>query len=234
MLLGHSACVMIELPFSSYFWGCQGRSQNLQVFPTPSIMMVFSWLRGCPRVFLALVKTGLLLTREERDECPTRLALGGRAGYLRHSFRILNPQLGACESVTKCLWPLSLQCQRRRRLLLLRIGLHGKIMRVILYWWEIVQPVWLIPTILAGSSGLFCVLFLIWSLLPPQILDSKARCVAPTALPLYKGNSESLLRLLSESSSAVLFSLFWLEQSHFCQVGTWSWTCGQQKRMVQV
>ncbi len=82
-------------------------------------------------------------------------------------------------------------------------------------------PVWLIPTILAGSSGPFRVVFPTWSPLAPQILDSKARCVAPTALPLHKGNSESLLRLLSEGSSAVLFSPFWLEKSHCFQLGTW-------------
>ena len=52
-------------------------------------------------------------------------------------------------------------------------------------------------------------------------ISSKARCVAPTALPLHKGNFESLPRLLSEGSSAVLFSPFWLEQSHCFQLGTW-------------
>ena len=80
-----------------------------------------------------LSKTSLLLTREERDVCPTRLAPGARAGYPRRGFRILSPQLGACESITKCLRPLSLRCQRRRRLPLLRIGLRGKIVGVILY-----------------------------------------------------------------------------------------------------
>ena len=111
MLLGHAACVMNELPFSSYFWGCRRGSHNLQVFPAPAITLVCSWLRGRPQVFPAPAKAGLLLTRGERDVCPTRLAPGGRAVYPRRGFRILNPQLGACESVTKCLRPLSLRCQ---------------------------------------------------------------------------------------------------------------------------
>ena len=202
---------MNELPFLSCLWGCRGGSHNLQVFPAPAITRVCCWLRGCPWVFPAPVKTGLLLTREERDVYPTQLDPGGRAGYLCHGFRILSPQLRACESVTKCVRPLFLQCQRWRRLLLLRIGLHKKIVGVILYWWGTVLPVWLIPRIIAESSGPFRVVFPIWSPLAPQILDSKARCVAPTALPLHKGNSESLLRLLSEGSSAVLFSPFWFE-----------------------
>ena len=219
MLPGHTACVMNELPFSSYFCGCQGGCHNLQVSPAPAITLVCSWLRGHPWVFPAPVKTGLLLTREKRDVCPTRLASGRRAGYPRHGFRILSPQLGTCESVTKCLRPLFLRCQRRRRLPPLRIGLRRKIVGVILYWWGIVLPVWLIPTILAGFSGLFCVVFPTWSPLTPQILDSKARCVAPTALPLHKGNPESLLGLLSEGSSEVLFFSFWLDQSHCFQLG---------------
>ena len=36
-------------------------------------------------------------------------------------------------------------------------------------------------------SGPFRVVLPTWFLLAPQILDSKARCVAPTALPLHKG-----------------------------------------------
>ena len=67
MLLGHAACVMDELPFSSYFWGHREGSHGLQVFPAP-------------------VKTGLLLTREERDVCLTRLTPGGKAGYPRRGF----------------------------------------------------------------------------------------------------------------------------------------------------
>ena len=130
------------------------------------------------RVGKKSVETGLLLTREERDVCPTRLALGERAGYLRRGFGILSPRLGACKLVTKSLRPLS-------------------------------------P-------------------LAPLILDNKARCVAPTELPLHKGNSESLLHLLSEGSSAVRFSPFWLEQSRCFQLGTWCWTCWGRKRMVQV
>ncbi len=176
---------MNELPFSSYFWGYRGGSHNLQVFPATAITRVCSWLRDRFRVFPASVRTGLLLTWEERDVCPIRLAPGGRAGYPRHGFTILSPQLGAYESVTKCLQPLSLRCQRRRRLPLLKVSLPGKIVGVILYWWEIVLPVSLIPTILAGSSGLFRVVFPIWSPLAPQILNSKAKYVAPTALPLH-------------------------------------------------
>ncbi len=191
-------------------------------------------LRAAPEFSPAPVKTGLLLPQEEKDVCPTWLAPGGREGYLRHCFRILSPQLGAFESVTKCLRPLSLRFQRRRRLSLLRISLRGKIVGVILYWWGIVPPVWLIQTILAGSSSLSCVVFPKWSLLAPQILDSKARSVAPTVLLLHKGNYKSLPCLLSEGSSAVLFSPFWLEQSHYFQLGTWRWTCGRRKRMVQV
>ena len=42
-------------------------------------------------------------------------------------------------------------------------------------------------------------------LLAPRILDSKARRIAPTALPLHKGSSESLLRPLSEGSSCSPF-----------------------------
>ncbi len=88
---------------------------------------------GRHRVFPAPVNTGLLLTREERDVCPTRLDPDQRAGYPRHGFGILSPQLGACESVTKCLRPLSFRCQRRRRLSPWRIGLRWKIVGVILY-----------------------------------------------------------------------------------------------------
>ncbi len=40
MLLGHAACVMNELPFSSYFLGCQGGSHGFQVFPAPAITLV--------------------------------------------------------------------------------------------------------------------------------------------------------------------------------------------------
>ncbi len=165
------------------------RIYNLQVFSAPAIKLVCSWLKGRPRVFPAPVKTGLLLTNEERDVCPTRLVPDGRAGYPRHGFRIFSLQLGACESVTKCLRPLFLRCQRRRRLPLLKISLRGKIVGVILYWWGIVLPVWLIPTILAGLSGPFRVVFPTYSPLAPQNLDSKARCVAPTALPFHKANS---------------------------------------------
>ena len=159
MLLGHVACVINELPLLFLFWGCQGGSHDFQVFPTPAIMLVCSWLRGCLQVFPAPVKTGLLLIREERIVRQTRLALGRRSGYPRRGFEILSPQLGVCELVIKCLWLLSLRCQRWRRLFLLRIGLRRKIVGVILYWWGIVLPVWLIPGILAGSSGPFHVVF---------------------------------------------------------------------------
>ncbi len=100
-------------------------------------------------------------------------------------------------------------------------------------WWGIVLPVWLIPTILARSSGLFRAAFPPWSPLALQILDSKARCVAPTALLLHKGNSENLLHLLSKSSSEVLFSPLRLEQLHCFQLGTWRQTCRGRKRSVQ-
>lgn len=56
-------------------------------------------------------------------------------------FRIFSPQLRADESVTKFLRPLSLRCQCRRRLSLLRIRLRGKIVGVILCSLGIVMPV---------------------------------------------------------------------------------------------
>ena len=62
---------MDELPFSSYFWGCQGGSHGFQVFPAPTVTLVCSRLEGRPQIFSAPVKTGLLLTWEERDVCPT-------------------------------------------------------------------------------------------------------------------------------------------------------------------
>ena len=110
MLLGHAACVMNELPFSSYFWGCRGGSHDLQVFPAPAITLVCSWLRGRPRVFPAPVKTGLLLTREERDVCPTRLAPGGGRVIPAMVLEFLAPRngwnkrLGIFEYAERDLW----------------------------------------------------------------------------------------------------------------------------------
>ena len=42
MLLGHAACVVNGLPFSSYFLGCQGGFHGFQVFPAPAITLVCS------------------------------------------------------------------------------------------------------------------------------------------------------------------------------------------------
>lgn len=50
----------------------------------------------------------------------------------RHVFGLLSPQLGAFGLVNKCLRPLSLWAQCRRRLPLLRIGLRANIVGVIL------------------------------------------------------------------------------------------------------
>lgn len=67
------------------------------------------------------------------DVCTTDCPLAGGRGFPAGVFRILSPQLGACDSVTKFLRPLSLRYQRRRRLPLLTTGLRGKIVEVILY-----------------------------------------------------------------------------------------------------
>lgn len=165
--------VMDELAFLFYSWG---RSHDFRFFSTPAITLVCSWLGGRPQIFTAPAKTGLLLIREEIVVFKTRLASGGRADYPHRGFIIFSPQLEACELITKFLRPLSTRCERRRRLPLLRIGLLGKIVEVILHWWGIVLPVWLIPPILGRSLGPFRVVFPTWSLLAPQIPDSKAGC----------------------------------------------------------
>lgn len=117
-------------------------------------------------------------------------------GGIFRGFDILSPQLGAYRFVTKCLRPLYFRCQRRRRLHSVEdrfawenCGSNLILMR------NYAAPVWLIPTILAGSSGPFASCFPHWS--PLRSLYSKARPVAPTALSLHKGSSENLLRLLS-------------------------------------
>ena len=110
---------------------------------------------------------------------------------------------------TKCLQPLLLRCQRRRRLPLLRIGLRGRIVGVVLYWWEIVLLVSLIPLILARPSGPFRVVFPKWSLLVLWSLDKKARCAEPTAFLLHKGNSGSFLRLFSVAPKPYFPALAW-------------------------
>lgn len=74
-------CVADELPFSTCTWSCLGESQDSQVFLAPA---------------------GLLLTWG-KEVCRTYLAPGGNAGHLLREFRISNPQLGACEPITKCL-----------------------------------------------------------------------------------------------------------------------------------
>ena len=130
--------------------------------------------------------------------------------------------------------PLPLRCQRRRRLPLWRIGLRGRIVGVVLYWWGIVLLVSPTPLILAGPSGPFRVVFPTWSLLFLWILDNKARCAELTVFPLLKGNFGSFLRLLSVGSSEALFSPFWLGQSSCFQLGSWRWTCRGRKRMVRM
>ena len=68
--------------------------------------------------------------RAKVDElCRNCFVHGSEAGlqWPMSWFRILSPWLGACESVTKCLPPLSLRCRRRRSLPLPRMGSRGRI-----------------------------------------------------------------------------------------------------------